>query len=112
MAMDSYYEATHRHLTVLCSKRGIAGLKRRIQDVHTTVSSQTIHLTGFDLVTFDVIVPAVQDCYVAFGVLSQLEHIKHMTDQIANPKPNGYSRLTLDLNLQPQRHLYSAPEMV
>ena len=25
-----------------------------------------------------------------------------MTDQIANPKPNGYSRLTLDLNLQAQ----------
>src|SRR5579859_4297002 len=100
--MDSYYEATHRHLTVLCSKCGIAGLKRRIQDAQTTASSQTVHLNGFDLVTFDVIVPTVQDCYVAFGVLSQLEHIKHMTDQIAHPKPNGYSRLTLDLTLQPQ----------
>ncbi len=55
-----------------------------------------------DLVTFDVIVPSLRDCYSAFGVLNQLGNIQYMTDQIANPKPNGYSRLTLDLNLQAQ----------
>src|SRR5207248_10439140 len=50
--MDSYYEATHHHLTVICTQCGITGLKRRIQDARTTVTSQPIQLTGFDLVTF------------------------------------------------------------
>ncbi|HCF84113.1 MAG TPA: hypothetical protein DEV72_02800 [Ktedonobacter sp.] len=100
--MKAYFEATQSHLTVICTNCGITGFKRRIQDARTTATTQTIQLTGFDLVTFEVIVSTVQECYAAFGVLSQLEHINHMTDQIANPKPNGYSRLTLDLSLQPR----------
>src|SRR5947209_18047010 len=100
--MDAYMEATRQSILVRYTPCGIVGLKRRIQDANTVATSQKTQLSGFDLVTFDAIVPGVKDCYTALGVLSQLGNIQHMTDQIANPKPNGYSRLTLDLNLQPQ----------
>ncbi|HCJ34617.1 MAG TPA: hypothetical protein DHV65_10015, partial [Ktedonobacter sp.] len=73
--MKAYLEATQSHLTVICPNCGITGFKRRIQDARTTATTQTIQLTGFDLVTFEVIVSTVQECYAAFGVLSQLEHI-------------------------------------
>jgi hypothetical protein len=54
-------------------------------------------------VTFDVIIPAVQDCYMAFAALSQLGHIQdRLTDHIANPKLNGYSQIALGLILDPQ----------
>ena len=99
---DAYTEATQQNILVRYTPCGIAGLKRRIQDANTVATSQKTQLTGFDLVTFDVIVPSLRDCYTAFGVLNQLGNIQYMTDQIANPKPNGYSRLTLDLNLQAQ----------
>lgn len=102
----AYIEATQQKILVQYTPCGITGLKRRIQDANTVATSQKMQLTGFDLVTFDVIVPSVHNCYTAFGVLSQLGNIQYMTDQIANPKPNGYSRLVLDLNLQAQ-NLYT-----
>ncbi|HEY4385798.1 MAG TPA: AAA family ATPase, partial [Ktedonobacteraceae bacterium] len=50
--------------------------------------------------TFDIAVPIVQDCYIAFGILSQLGYIQdRVSDQIANPKPNGYSHIALNLIL-------------
>ncbi len=103
---EAYIEATQQKILVHYTPCGIAGLKRRIQDANTVATSQKTQLTGFDLVTFDIIVPSVHNCYIAFGVLSQLGNIQYMTDQIANPKPNGYSRLILDLNLQAQ-NLYT-----
>src|SRR5271157_499338 len=72
----AYQEATNQPITVVCKPCGIAGMKRRQQDVHSLVTLQKSQLTGFDLVTFDVIVPTVHDCYAAFGVLSQLGHIE------------------------------------
>jgi (p)ppGpp synthase/HD superfamily hydrolase len=72
----SYQEATKQPITVLCTPCGIAGLKRRLQDAHTTAILSKPQLNAFDLVTFDVIVPTVQDCYSVFGVLSQLGHIQ------------------------------------
>jgi len=100
---ESYQQATGHPITVSCIPCGIAGLKRRQQDAHITTILPTPQLTGFDLVTFDVIVPTVQDCYSAFGVLSQLGHINdRVIEQIANPKPNGNSHIALGLILKPQ----------
>jgi (p)ppGpp synthase/HD superfamily hydrolase len=101
--MASYQEATNQPITVVCTPCGIAGLKRRQQDAHVTTLLSKPQLTGFDLVTFDVIVPTVQDCYAAFGILSQLGHIEdRVIEQIANPKPNGNSHIALGLILKPQ----------
>ena len=99
----AYQEATKQPITVVCIPCGIAGLKRRIQDTHATAVMPKSQLTAFDLVTFEVIVPKVQDCYTAFGILSQLGHIEdRVIDQIANPKPNGNSHIAFGLILKPQ----------
>jgi (p)ppGpp synthase/HD superfamily hydrolase len=99
----AYQEATKQPITVVCTPCGISGLKRRLQDTHATAVLPKLQLTAFDLVTFDVIVPTVQDCYNAFGVLSQLGHIEdRVIEQIANPKPNGNSHIALGLILKPQ----------
>jgi (p)ppGpp synthase/HD superfamily hydrolase len=96
-------EMTRLPVTVIYEKCGVSGLKRRSQDAHTTLTSLKSILTGFDLVTFDVVVPTVQDCYIAFAALSQLGHIQdRVTDHIANPKQNGYSQIALGLVLDPQ----------
>ena len=95
-------EMTGLPVTVIYEKCGVSGLNRRQQDAHTTETSQKAQLSGFDLVTFDVIVPTVQDCYTAFGALSQLGYIQdRVTDHIANPKQNGYSQIALGLILDP-----------
>ena len=111
---EALVEETRRFLETACSemtglsviaiyeKCGVSGLNRRLQDAHTTETSQKAQLNGFDLVTFDVIVPVVQDCYTAFGALSQLGHIQdRVTDHIATPKQNGYSQIALGLILDP-----------
>ena len=103
LLLSFYQQATNQPILITCTPCSIAGMKRRLQDAHTTVTSQKTQLTGFDLVTFDVTVPTVHECYAAFGVLSQLGHIQdRVTDQIANPKPNGYSHIALGLILKPQ----------
>jgi guanosine-3',5'-bis(diphosphate) 3'-pyrophosphohydrolase len=98
-----YQEATGEPITVMYSACGIAGLKRRLQDAQTSTTAQRKLLTGFDLVIFDVIVPTVRSCYIALGTLSQLGYIQdRVTDQIANPKPNGSSHIALGLVLKSQ----------
>jgi (p)ppGpp synthase/HD superfamily hydrolase len=100
--ISSYQEATKQPVTVASTPCGIAGLKRRIQSIYST--QQKAQLTGFDLMTFDVIVPTVQDCYRAFGALSQLGYIQdqRVIEEVANPKPNGNSRIAFALILKPQ----------
>jgi (p)ppGpp synthase/HD superfamily hydrolase len=101
--ITSYQQTTKQPITVIYTPCGIVGLKRRLQNAYMTTPSQKTQLTGFDLVTFDVIVPTVQECYEAFGVLSQLGHIEdRVIEQIANPKPNGNSHIALGLILKPQ----------
>jgi (p)ppGpp synthase/HD superfamily hydrolase len=101
--ITAYEKTTKQPITVLCIPCGIAGLKRRIQDTHATAVMPKSQLTAFDLVTFEVIVPKVQDCYTAFGVLSHLGHIEdRVIEQIANPKPNGNSQIAFGLILKPQ----------
>ncbi|MGH2494316.1 MAG: TGS domain-containing protein [Ktedonobacteraceae bacterium] len=96
-------EMTGLPVTVIYERCGVSGLKRRLQDAHTTLTSLKSELTGFDLATFDVVVPKVQNCYMAFAALSQLGHIQdRVTDHIANPKQNGYSQIALGLILDPQ----------
>lgn len=106
-------EMTGLPVTVIYEKCGVSGLNRRLQDAHTTETSEKAQLNGFDLITFDVIVPTVQDCYTAFGALSQLGHIQdRVTDHIANPKQNGYSLIALGLILDPhspQAQKFSVP---
>jgi len=103
LLIATYQEAVQGSISVTYTPCGINGMKRRKQDAHTTAKSQKTQLTGFDLVTFDIIVPNVQDCYNAFGVLSQLGQIQdRVTDLIANPKPNGCSHIALGLILKPQ----------
>ncbi|MDQ2714758.1 MAG: AAA-like domain-containing protein [Chloroflexota bacterium] len=103
----TYREATRQDIKVIYTVCGVAGLGRRLQDAHTITTSQKdkAHLTGFDLVTFDVIVPTVRECYAALGVLSQLGHIQdRVTNQLAHPKANGCSHIALGLNLQRAVH--------
>jgi (p)ppGpp synthase/HD superfamily hydrolase len=98
-----YRETTGLPMVVDNTACGVAGLKRRIQDSHTTATTQKTELTGFDLITFNITVPTIEECYKAFGVLSQLGYIQdRVTDQIANPKPNGYSHLAFGLVLDHQ----------
>jgi len=100
----TYQQTTKQPVTVIYTPAGIVGLKRRLQDIYTTTTEQETQLTGFNLVIFNVIVPTVQDCYNAFGVLSQLGHIKdnRIVEEIANPRSNGSSYLTFWLILKPQ----------
>jgi len=99
----SYQRATGGQITVRWTECGIAGMKRRQQDAHTTITSPKTKLTGFDLVTFNIAVPTVKECYDAFGVLSQLGYIQdRVTDHITNPKPNGCSHIAFGLILKPQ----------
>src|SRR5438270_11967836 len=94
-----YRESTQQPIRVAYIPCGIVGMKRRLQDAQTTVSSQKPQLTGFDMVTFDVTAPTVHEGYTALGILSQLGYIQDLTDNIANPKSNGYSYITFDLIL-------------
>jgi GTP pyrophosphokinase len=95
---DSYKDATQQRINVILKACGVAGMGRRLQDFYKTHSSKKITFTGFDLVTFNVIVPTVEECYTAFGVLNQLGSIQdRVIEQIANPKPNGNSHLMLKL---------------
>nr|BBH89130.1 hypothetical protein KTC_38810 [Thermosporothrix sp. COM3] len=78
----------------------VSGLKRRELNSYAPTITQKRRLSGFDLVVFNVIVPTVKDCYTAFGVLNQLGILQdRVADQIANPKPNGYSLLAYELVL-------------
>ena len=99
-SLESVYRETTQHpilvVPVPCS---VSGLKRRQQSL--LGASQKRMLNGFDLVTFDVVVPTVHNCYDAFGVLSQLGHVQErIIEQITDPKPNGNSNISLKLYLQ------------
>jgi len=100
----TYQETTGQPITVIYIPCGIAGMKRRQQDSPTTSMLSRSRLTGFDLVTFDVIVPTIKDCYRAFGLLSQLGHIRdqRIIEGIANPKPNGNSHIAFGLVVEPR----------
>jgi (p)ppGpp synthase/HD superfamily hydrolase len=101
--VTSYQQATQGQITVRCTPCGIAGMKRRQQDAHTTVTSEKTKLTGFDLTTFNIVVSTEKECYDAFGILSQLGYIlDRVTDHIANPKPNGCSHIAFGLILKPE----------
>jgi GTP pyrophosphokinase len=100
--IDIYYKTTGDPIMVLCNACSIGGLKRRIQDTNIAQLSEEGRLRGFDLVTFETIVPTVKECYAALGILSQLGFIQQMNDQISTPKTNGFSRIILDLQLERQ----------
>src|SRR6266571_5080556 len=110
---QSQIESVGRTLLNISKSLGMWYFKREIEDLVEQIRSprkfvelkkEHAQLNGFDLVIFNVIVPTVQDCYSAFGVLSQLGHIKdnRIVEEIANPRPNGSSYLTLWLLLKPQ----------
>jgi (p)ppGpp synthase/HD superfamily hydrolase/DNA-binding transcriptional ArsR family regulator len=100
--IDTYYKTTGDPIMILCNACSIGGLKRRIQDAYIAQLSEEGRLRGFDLVTFETIVPTVKECYAALGILSQLGVIQQMNDQISTPKTNGFSRIILDLQLERQ----------
>jgi (p)ppGpp synthase/HD superfamily hydrolase len=97
----SYQQATQQPIKVIYTACGVTGLERRIQDAHTTATSQKTQLTGCDIVTFEVIVPTIQECYNALGIFSLLGRIQdRVTDLISNPKPNGCSHIALGLEMK------------
>jgi (p)ppGpp synthase/HD superfamily hydrolase len=101
MLAESYQQTTQQPIKVVYTACGVTGLERRIQDAHTTATSQKAQLTGCDIVTFEVIVPTVQECYKALGIFSQLGRIQdRVTDLISNPKPNGCSHIALGLEMK------------
>jgi (p)ppGpp synthase/HD superfamily hydrolase len=89
---------------------GVEGFARRRKAKLKKAGSQEIHLTGFDFVIFDVIVPLVKDCYSAFGTLSSLGHLQgQITEQIAHPKPNGSSYFSFSLVLSQKENSLDLP---
>ncbi len=106
--IDAYCTATGHPIMVVRNACSIGGLKRRIQDVSIAQLTEENRLHGFDLVTFEAIVPTVEECYAVLGVLSQLGFIQQMNDQISTPKTNGFSRIILDLRLERQS-LFAQP---
>lgn len=103
LLISSYQKAIGQPITIVYRACGIAGMKRRLQDAHTTATLPKTQFTGFDLVTFDVIVSTVKECYTASGVLGQLGYIQErVTDLIANPKVNGCSYIAFGLIVKPQ----------
>lgn len=108
MLMSAYEEAVQGPILIVPVQCNAVGLKRRQQS--QSVIAPTIPLNGFDLVSFNVIVPTVQDCYTAFGVLSQLGHIpERIIDQLTDPKPNGSSNIFFKLLLKLSDELPQAP---
>lgn len=98
--IDTYRSATQQPVIVSCVPCSIGGLRRRVVDASIAHKAAEHQLRGFDLVTFEVIVSTVEECYRALGILSQLGFIQQMNDLIANPKMNGYSHIVLDLQLE------------
>ena len=79
---------------------GIAGLRRRSQDAHTTVTTSKGQFTALDLVTFDILVPTVRICYEALGFFKLLGYVQdRVTDHVSHPKSNGYSYIAFRLNI-------------
>lgn len=109
-----YQEMIERPIMVSYIPCGAAGTKRRVQETHTTMTTEKTQFTGFDLVIFNIIVPTIEDCYGAFGILSQLGTIQdRMSDYIAHPKSNGYSHISFRLILQPDNPtLYTSPRFI
>lgn len=99
LLMDAYQKAAQRPMFIELQQCGIVGLKRRQQS--QSIISPDVPINGFDLITFNVIVPTVQDCYTAFGVFSQLGQIQGgIVDQLTNPKANGSSNIYFRLLLK------------
>jgi (p)ppGpp synthase/HD superfamily hydrolase len=108
LIMNAYAEATGGSILVEPKPCNVVGLKRRQQS--QSLESLTIPLNSFDLITFNVIVPTVQDCYKSFGVLSQLGYIaERVIDQLTDPKSNGSSNIFVKLLLKLQGPLPHAP---
>ncbi|SEQ09966.1 GTP diphosphokinase [Basfia succiniciproducens] len=67
----------------------IYSIWRKMQKKHLDFSQL------YDIRAVRIIVPALQDCYTALGIVHT--HFKHLPDQfddyIANPKPNGYQSI-------------------
>ncbi|HZU66079.1 MAG TPA: ACT domain-containing protein [Ktedonobacteraceae bacterium] len=98
---DFYLQTTRRTIHTFYSICNIRGMRRRYQDAHTTITSLKRQLTGFDLATFEILAPTIQECYAILGVLSQLGQIQdRVTDLIATPKLNGLSHLAFGLILK------------
>ncbi|GAC1429111.1 MAG: hypothetical protein NVS4B1_21830 [Ktedonobacteraceae bacterium] len=94
-----YQETTQHPILVVPVACNVSGLRRRQQSLLGT--SQKRMLNSFDLVTFDVIVPTVHDCFDVFGILSHLGRVQErVIEQITDPKPNGNSNISLKLYLQ------------
>ena len=108
LLMNSFEKAAQRPILIEPIQCSVVGLKRRQQS--QSIISPTIPLNSFDLITFNVIVPTVEDCYTAFGVFSQLGQIKEqVVDQLTNPKPNGSSNIFFKLLLRLPDELLHAP---
>ncbi len=108
LILNAYQGAAQRPMQIELVPCSVAGLTRRRQS--QSVTTPDTPLNGFNLTTFNVIVPTVQDCYTAFGVLSQLGNIpERVMDQLTNPKPNGSSNIFLRLQLKLPGDLKHAP---
>jgi (p)ppGpp synthase/HD superfamily hydrolase len=108
LLINSYEKAAQRPILIDPMLCNVVGLKRRQQS--QSIISPQVPLNGFDLITFNVIVPTVQDCYMALGVFSQLGQIQEqVVEQVTSPKPNGSSNIFLRLLLKLPEELSHAP---
>ncbi len=106
--LNAYQEATQSPMLIDLVPCSVVGLTRRQQS--QTITTPETPLNGFNLTAYNVIVPTVQDCYTAFGVLSQLGYTQErVVEQLTNPKPNGSSHIFLKLQLKLPGELRQAP---
>lgn len=102
LLMDAYEKAVQCPMLIDLLECGVVGLKRRQQS--QSIISPRVPINSFDLITFNMIVPTVQDCYTAFGVFSQLGQIQgEIVDQLTNPKANGSSNIYFKLLVKTAR---------
>ncbi len=96
--MDEHRKYVNRRVHEMLEDAGIKtvsihGRTKRLWSLYKKLQSHNYDITRiFDLVAERIIVPSLQDCYGALGVIHQhWRPLKgRIKDYIAQPKPNGY----------------------
>lgn len=117
---EQYIKRMITELTALFKKEGIkdlsiSGRAKHIFSIYRKMQKKRLSFEQlYDTIAFRILVPKLEDCYTALGVVhSQWPHIKsEFDDYIAKPKPNGYQSIHTavtgphDMNIEIQIRTY------